>query len=121
MIKNDKHEINPCGTYCDNCEDMGTVCDGCRNRNGKPIWYQLYNLTEPCAFYKCCDENKIHNCSACNKVPCNKHFKFPDPGMSDEDKEKWLELRMVNFMEVNKGSQLQLSDKYSENEKKYNK
>jgi hypothetical protein len=41
--------------------------------------------------------------------------------MSDEDKEKWLELRMVNFMEVNKGSQLQLSDKYSENEKKYNK
>jgi hypothetical protein len=69
--------INPCGTYCYNCPDLGSICDGCRNRNGMPIGYQLYNLTEPCTYYKCCEENKIHDCSACKLYTESNDLKVP--------------------------------------------
>lgn len=120
MVGVDYHDINPCGTYCYNCEDLGIVCDGCRNRVGMPLWYKLYNRNEPCIYYKCCEENKIHDCSACNKVPCGKYFIFPDPNMGDAEKEMWLELRMNNLMEVNKKLDIKLANNYAENDKRYN-
>lgn len=108
--------INPCGTYCGDCEDYGVVCDGCRNRNGKPIWYNLYSKNEPCSYYSCSLEKNYHDCSQCNEVPCSKFFEYPDPNMSDDFKQYWFKLRMENFNQINCTRNIEIKNTYKENE-----
>ncbi len=117
----EKMEINPCGTYCGKCEDYGVVCDGCRNRNGKPIWYDLYSKKDPCCYYTCVKKQQYHDCSQCQKVPCNMFFEYPDPNMSDEFKQMWFRLRMENFNQINCLRELSIHDSYEENVKRYKK
>lgn len=119
LSQEEKMEINPCGTYCGDCEDYGVVCDGCRNRNGKPIWYQLYFKKEPCIYYTCVEKNTYHDCSQCQQVPCSKFFEYPDPNMSDDFKQMWFKLRMENFNQMNCVRQIEIKDTYKENEEKY--
>ncbi len=114
-------EINPCGTYCGNCEDYGIVCDGCRNRSGKPIWYNLYSKKEPCIYYTCAQKNTYHDCSQCKQAPCSNFFEYPDPNMSDDFKQMWFNLRMENFNHINCVRQIDIKNTYAENEKQYNK
>lgn len=112
-------EINPCGTYCGKCEDYGVVCDGCRNRNGYPIWYHLYAKEKPCDFYTCTVAACLHNCSQCQKVPCNKFFEYPDPNMEDEWKQMWFRLRMENFNQRRSENKIEVKGSYQENEETY--
>lgn len=119
LSREEKMEINPCGTYCGNCEDYGVVCDGCRNRNGKPIWYHLYSKKEPCSYYTCVEKNTYHDCSQCQQVPCSKFFEYPDPNMSDDFKQMWFKLRMENFNQINCIRQIDIKDSYKKNEEKY--
>ncbi len=119
LSKVEQNEINPCGTYCGNCDDYGVVCDGCRNRKGKPIWYELYSMKEPCAYYVCVEKHQYHDCSQCQQVPCNKYFDYPDPNMSDELKQMWFKLRMENFNQINCLKQIDMKDTYEENVKQY--
>ncbi len=114
-------EINPCGTYCEGCEDNGVVCDGCRNRDGKPIWYDLYAKTEPCEYYTCTKEHQYHDCSQCPNVPCNKYFSYPDPNMTDEMKQMWFKLRMENFNHINCVRNIKIHDTFPQNEDVYKK
>lgn len=119
LSREEKMEINPCGTYCGNCEDYGVVCDGCRNRSGKPIWYHLFSKKEPCSYYTCVKKNTYHDCSQCQQVPCSKFFQYPDPNMSDDFKQMWFKLRMENFNQINCVRQIEIKDTYKENEEKY--
>lgn len=115
----EREEINPCGTYCGKCEDYGLVCDGCRNRNGKPIWYHLYDKTEACDYYKCCATKGKHNCSECNQLPCEKYFEYPDPNMTDEFKQMWFKLRMENFNPLRPEQQIEVENEFKKNVLKY--
>ncbi|WP_167956593.1 DUF3795 domain-containing protein [Anaerosporobacter faecicola] len=121
LTKAEQDEINPCGTYCGGCEDYGVVCDGCRNRNGKPIWYNLYDKKETCIYYTCTNNKSIHNCSTCSKLPCKDYFIYPDPNMSDEFKQYWLNLRIKNLKKVNPNITIELEDEYRKNVEKFNK
>ncbi len=114
-------EINPCGTYCEGCEDNGVVCDGCRNRDGKPIWYDLYGKKEPCEYYTCAKEHQYHDCSQCHKVPCNMYFAYPDPNMTDEMKQMWFKLRMENFNQINCLRDIKIHDTFPQNVDAYKK
>ncbi len=121
LTEEQKAIINPCGTYCGKCEDYGWVCDGCRNRNGKPIWYDLYSKAEPCAYYSCSENHKCHDCSQCSQVPCNEYFVYPDPNMDDNFKQMWFKLRMENFNELNPELKIKILETYAENEALYKK
>lgn len=114
-------EITPCGTYCGDCEDYGVVCDGCRNRSGRPIWYDLYAKQEPCEHYTCATKKQYHNCSQCHQMPCDKFFEYPDPNMPDEIKQFWFQLRMENFNQMNGCHVIEIANTFKENEKKYKK
>ena len=105
-------EINPCGTYCDGCEDYGVVCDGCRNRNGIPLWYHLYDKKEPCCYYQCCENKGKHDCSQCGQLPCDKFFEYPDPNMSDDFKQWWFKLRMDNFNKLRETNLIEVEDDF---------
>lgn len=111
--------INPCGTRCSECNDYNVVCDGCRNRDGMPIWYQIYDITNPCGYYECCSSQGYYTCAECIKVPCARFFEYPDPLMSDEDKQMWLKLRMSNFKKENQSFDVQLEEEFSENVRKF--
>lgn len=100
LTKEQLKEINPCGTYCGTCNDYGVVCDGCRNRNGSPIWYDLYDKKETCEYYGCCESKGMHDCSQCSQLPCDEYYVYPDPNMSDELKQWWFNLRMDNFKKL---------------------
>lgn len=117
----DQMEINPCGTYCGKCDDYGVVCDGCRNRLGKPIWYELYSKKETCVHYACTNRQQYHDCSQCHKVPCNHFFEYPDPNMSDEMKQMWFCLRMENFNRMNGLRKITIHDTYEENVRRHRK
>ena len=119
LTDEEKLEINPCGTYCGDCEDYGVVCDGCRNRKGMPIWYHLYSKKEPCSYYTCVEKNNFHDCSQCQQVPCNKFFEYPDPNMSDDCKQMWFKLRMNHFNQLNCTRQIEIKDDFKKNEEYY--
>lgn len=114
-------EINPCGTCCGTCEDYGVVCDGCRNRNGKPIWYSLYDKMETCGYYQCCQNKGKHDCSECQQLPCNRFFQYPDPNMSDEFKQYWFKLRMENFNKLRSTDKVVIEDEFCKNYFRYGK
>lgn len=59
LTEAEKMEITPCGICCGKCEDYGVVCDGCRNRLGKPIWFNLYDITEICSYDMCCEKKRM--------------------------------------------------------------
>lgn len=115
----EREEINPCGTYCGKCDDYGVVCDGCRNRNGMPIWYYMYDKTETCGYYKCCASTGKHDCSECSQLPCEEYFEYPDPNMSDEFKQMWLKFRIDNFNKIRLTQKIELEDEFKQNVLKY--
>ncbi len=119
LSEEEKLIINPCGTYCVNCEDYGVVCDGCRNRNGKPIWYEIYSKDKPCDYFKCSAEKGYHNCSQCSELPCSKFFEYPDPNMNDDFKQYWFKLRMENFNKINCNNKIEIKDNYKDNKDRY--
>ena len=112
-------DINPCGTYCAGCEDYGVVCDGCRNRNGKPLWYYMYDKEETCCYYQCCEKQGKHDCSQCSQLPCESFFEYPDPNMSDEFKQWWFKLRMENFNKLRSTHFIEVEDSYEKNVRRY--
>lgn len=120
LTKKEQLEINPCGTYCGDCEDYGVVCDGCRNRDGRPLWYALFDKEETCGYYSCTKEKGLHDCSQCTKMPCAKYFEYPDPNMSDDFKQYWFKLRMENFNQINIVQDINVKDTYKENEESFN-
>ena len=119
LTETEKMEITSCGTYCGKCEDYGVVCDGCRNRLGRPIWFNLYDITEICSYYECCEEKECHDCSQCQRVPCGHFFEYPDPNMPSDIKQMWFKLRMENFMAQNQDLHLEIANTFEENEKFY--
>lgn len=112
-------EINPCGTYCGSCEDYGVVCDGCRNRNGVPLWYHLYDKKETCCYYQCCQNNGKHDCSQCSQLPCKKFFEYPDPNVSNDFKQWWFKLRMDNFNKLRAEHLIEVEDDFEKNVRRY--
>ena len=114
-------KINPCGTYCDGCEDYGVVCDGCRNRNGMPLWYHLYDKKEPCCYFQCCENKGKHDCSQCDQLPCDNFFEYPDPNMSNDFKQWWFKLRMDNFNKLRETNLIEVEDDFEKNVRKYRK
>ena len=119
LTEEQKREINPCGTCCGGCEDYGVVCDGCRNRNGVPLWYHLYDRKEPCCFYQCCENNGKHDCSQCKQLPCKNFFEYPDPNMSNEFKQWWFALRMKNLNQLRTNDFVEVEDDFEKNVRRY--
>lgn len=109
--------INPCGTYCGGCEDYGVVCDGCRNRRGRPLWYDMFGRTDICSFYTCCAEKGISDCSQCSALPCKRYAVYPDPSMNDDIKQFWFDMRMRNFSALPGMPRLEIKASFAENER----
>lgn len=121
LTTEEREDINPCGTYCEKCDDYGLVCDGCRNRDGIPLWYYLYDKKETCSYYQCCKSAGNHDCSECSQLPCEKFFEYPDPNMSDEFKQMWLKLRIDNFNKMRSAPEIALEEEFQQNVIKFNK
>lgn len=119
LTEEQKQEINPCGTFCGKCDDYGVTCDGCRNRKGRPLWYQMFGTTEPCPYYACTAEKGLHDCSQCGQLPCAEYFTYPDPDMATEYKQWWFKLRMNNLKKCNPNCKIEVLDTYEENLVRY--
>jgi len=119
LTEEQKQEINPCGTFCGKCDDYGVTCDGCRNRQGLPLWQQMFGNTTPCPYYDCSAKKGFHDCSQCDKLPCPEYFSYPDPDMSIEYKQWWFRLRMNNLKKSNCNCKVEVMDTYEENVIRY--
>lgn len=119
LTEEEKKEINPCGTYCGGCDDYGVVCDGCRNRDGRPIWYDAFGKPEHCIYVVCCEEKGCHDCSACKEMPCKNFFEYPDPYMSEEIKQMWFHMRLTNFNKINPELKKEIADTFEKNRQNY--
>lgn len=120
LTEEEKKVINACGTYCGGCDDYGVVCDGCRNRDGRPIWYDMFGKPETCIYAVCTNEKGCHNCSECDQVPCKEYFQYPDPNMPDDIKQMWFKMRMENFNKLHPELKLEIKETWEENVKRYN-
>lgn len=119
LTEEQKLEINPCGTFCGKCDDYGVSCDGCRNREGRPLWYQMFDNMSACSYYECAKSKCLHDCSQCDKLPCQAYFSYPDPDMSIDYKQWWFKLRMNNLKKSNPDCKVEVMDTYEENVIRY--
>lgn len=79
-------EISICGTDCSACACLGSMCSGCNACEGK-----VFHAPEgkACPIYACVREEKqLHDCGACDKVPCDIWLGTRDPKYSDEEFEQ---------------------------------
>jgi hypothetical protein len=80
-----------CGMYCDECEHFENDCQGCSESAGNVFWTEFVDI-EACPVYECCvNEKKLAHCGLCHEMPCEKYFRFRDPGVTEEEAIKTLE------------------------------
>ena len=80
-----------CGLWCDDCDHNEKDCTGCSEGDGCAFWTEYVDI-ESCPVYTCCvEERKLPHCGYCDEMPCEKHTRFSDPGVSPEDREKELQ------------------------------
>ena len=119
LTEAEKMQINPCGSFCGKCDEYGVTCDGCRNRGGRPLWYQMFGNESACAYYECSTNTGLHDCQQCKHLSCQEYFSHPDPDMSIEYKQWWFKLRMNNLKKSNPDCKVEVMDTYEENVIRY--
>ncbi|NLV28095.1 MAG: DUF3795 domain-containing protein [Methanomicrobiales archaeon] len=80
-----------CGMYCDECDHYEQDCQGCDESEGTIFWNEYVDI-ECCPVYDCC-VNKKHlvHCGQCDEMPCERYFRFRDPGVTEEEAKQVLE------------------------------
>jgi hypothetical protein len=87
-----------CGIYCGNCDYLSKDCDGCKSREGKPFWTNLYNIAV-CPLYDCCHNQKqLEHCGLCPDFPCSTFLSLKDPSMSEEEANRALSERQKELI-----------------------
>lgn len=79
-----------CGLWCDDCEHFETDCPGC-SRGGGCVFWTEYVDTEACPVYICCvEERHLPHCGYCDEMPCEKHTRFSNPGVTPGERDEEL-------------------------------
>ena len=84
--------ISICGSDCSVCKSLKT-CGGCKNAKGKVF----YLKGDTCPLYECATKKPCKNCGGCNIKQCKKFMSYKDPSMSEEEFEKWVDIKIDNL------------------------
>ena len=90
--------LTACGTECRTCSFYGELCEGCNEARGKVFHAPA---GQACPIYHCSvNQNRLANCAACEKLPCEIWKMTKDPSMTDEEFEGSIAERVKNLTEV---------------------
>jgi len=79
-----------CGMYCDECDHFEKDCPGCDESDGCVFWTE-YVDADVCPVQECCTNVKhLAHCGLCDEMPCEKYFRFHDPGVSEDEAKEML-------------------------------
>ena len=87
--------ISACGADCSVCKSLD-VCGGCKKNEGKAF----YLGGGTCKLYECASSKPCKDCGGCDIKKCEKFMSYKDPKMSDEEFEKWTDIKINNLKEL---------------------
>lgn len=91
-----------CGLMCNDCKAFPEECRGCLAVKGMPYWTKDVTSNGICPLYDCAVYQKgYHHCGDCPELPCQMYFDLKDPGISDDEHQKLLKIRVANLQKLN--------------------
>lgn len=84
--------ISACGANCSEC-DAFKLCGGCKNSQGKVF----YLKGAVCPLFQCASDKACKDCGGCNIKQCKKFMSHKDSRMTDEEFEKWVDIKIANL------------------------
>jgi len=88
--------LSACGLRCDECEYFNTTCTGCKNVMGSTFWAKEMMPGKVCPLYDCSvNSKKFSDCGPCSELPCKMFREMKDPKTTDEEHQKYLQVRVA--------------------------
>jgi len=101
----DRYYPTVCGLWCDDCDHFEEDCQGCTSAGGCVFWTNFVDA-DSCPVYSCCVEEKgLPHCGFCDEMPCERHTRFRDPDMNDEEIKENLRIQKNELIRRRKESE----------------
>ncbi len=93
--------VAPCGIICEGCPQQEDCKGGCHQCKGTPFYLKDFGV-DVCLIYDCAVNQKGYTtCGECAELPCQIHFDWRDPSMTEE---AFLESIRVRTEALKKGT-----------------